>query len=121
MPNVGHRWTSEEEAAALATETYEDFARFYPDISREAYRIRRQTLRRIAREVSGLAPNGSRRCKVCAFLARLLRKDRELWEADLSKPVKRMSHRAVELALRASGVAVDESSIRRHRRNHLGS
>lgn len=63
MPNNGHRWTKDEEAAALAYDSYELFAALYPHITRDAYRIRRQNLRRETTPKSA--------CRVCTLLARL--------------------------------------------------
>lgn len=50
MPNIGHKWTDMEEKAALEATDYEDFRRFFPDITPDAFRIRRQNLRRQLRE-----------------------------------------------------------------------
>ena len=118
MPNTGHTWTEQEEQDAVDLD-WAEFTLRYPGISRDAYRLRRQGLIRAGRTP---APSNTS-CKVCRFLRRLHRHDREAWEDDLSKPVRgkdALSHRAAELALRASGVAVEESSVRRHRRNHIG-
>lgn len=113
MPNTGHIWTDEEEQAAVDLD-WAAFSSRYPGISRDAYRIRRAGALRSGRVVA----KPSTACKVCRFLRRLVGKDRENWETDLKSGAT--SHRAVETALRASGVAVEESSVRRHRRNHIG-
>lgn len=61
MPNTGHIWTEEEESDAVALD-WAQFTALYPTITRDAYRIRRQTIRR-EQPVS--------ECWVCRFLKRL--------------------------------------------------
>lgn len=44
MPNNGHRWTEEEERAAVLFGVYEEFVLLYPNITRDAHRLRRAAL-----------------------------------------------------------------------------
>lgn len=45
MPNVGHRWTEQEERDAVEYQ-WRTFRLYYPFISQDAYRLRRATLLR---------------------------------------------------------------------------
>lgn len=49
MPNSGHRWTEDEERDALEFE-WPVFSSIHPHITRDAWRIRRNSLRRAQRE-----------------------------------------------------------------------
>lgn len=62
MPNVGHRWTEEEERASLEMD-FDEFTSRFPGITRDAYRIRRQTLRREQAQPT--------ECWLCRLLSRL--------------------------------------------------
>jgi hypothetical protein len=110
---VGRRWTPEEEQAALASGSYEEFAAIFPQVSRDAWRIRRGLLSRV-RPLAFVVENPT--CKLCSFLKGLSPSEALIWRTDLAN--SKVSHQAVVDALRAGGNALDEASVRRHRRNH---
>ena len=122
MPNVSHRWTPEEEEAALKFENYEDFKSLFPGISKTAHRIRRQVLLRPSTEAQILHAELVERmptsCKLCAFLRTLSPTYQQAWVSELALPASKISHLAVVAALKDRGVDIEESSVRRHRRNH---
>lgn len=63
---------------------------------------------------------GSSACKVCTFLANLPESESAAeWVTELALPATIVSHTAVMRALRKRGVEVTESSIKRHRSNHV--
>lgn len=53
MANTGHRWTDAEERAAL-TFVYDEFRLIYPDITKDAYRLRRASLLKAKPARSGI-------------------------------------------------------------------
>lgn len=57
-------------------------------------------------------------CRICAYLATLTDNERETWQSELALPVNVIGHTAVVNALRKRGVAVTETSVRRHRTRH---
>lgn len=118
MPNTGHVWTEDEEQSALELE-WDEFSAQHPDISKDAYRIRRQTLRRsnsLHEELVALTVTG---CKVCSFLRTVRPEHAAQWQEEMGHPIQVISHIAVVEALRSRGLSVSETSVRRHRRNHL--
>lgn len=115
MPNSGHKWTEQEEKDALSLD-WSYFNSLYPHITRDAWRIRRNILRRAG--IQAIQVPAPSKCKVCSFIDRLKMTDAIAWLSDLAS--RAVSHRAVEASLRRNGVAVEESSVRRHRRNHMG-
>lgn len=124
MPNAGHRWTPEEEKGAIALD-WDRFRVAFPGITRGAYRIRRKALANafpgaLHDELTAFNPTS---CKVCRFLRSLPAIEADAWREELAKRPKGrdgISHYAVVSALKANGVVIEESSVRRHRRNHLG-
>jgi hypothetical protein len=58
-------------------------------------------------------------CKICTYLDTLPFGEADEWERELSLPVSEIGNMSVVSALRRRGVLVEETSVRRHRRNHL--
>jgi hypothetical protein len=59
-------------------------------------------------------------CKVCVFLSQLSPDLEEEWVRELALPVKEIGNTAIVRALARRGIQIDETSVRRHRRNHYG-
>jgi hypothetical protein len=57
-------------------------------------------------------------CKICTYLDTLSDEDRAEWEKELALPVASIGNMAVVYTLQRRGVFVEETSVRRHRRNH---
>lgn len=58
-------------------------------------------------------------CKLCAFLARQSPADQAEWNEALALPVKVVSNTVVVAALKRRGEDLNETSVRRHRSNHV--
>jgi hypothetical protein len=124
LPNSGHFWTPQEELDAWAVDDYQVFAQLYPHITETAHRIRRGVLARqgwaAASAQSELMARTKVPCKLCGFLRGLPLGEAITWRADLALSAAAVSHIAVVEALSERGVEIDETSVRRHRRNHNG-
>jgi hypothetical protein len=59
-------------------------------------------------------------CRICVFLSTLPTVVRAEWEMELAYPVTDVGNSAVVAALFRRGITIDETSVRRHRRNHSG-
>jgi len=59
-------------------------------------------------------------CKICAYLDGRPIEEVAEWQKALALGVDEVSHVKVVASLKSRGVTVTESSVRRHRRNHLG-
>ena len=57
-------------------------------------------------------------CKICAYLESIDPGTAAEWDVALAKPVTLVGNTSVQMALRKRGVIVEETSVRRHRRNH---
>jgi hypothetical protein len=57
-------------------------------------------------------------CKICTYLESVAPPYAAEWDAALAKPVDVVGNTAIQTALRRRGVIVEETSVRRHRRNH---
>ena len=68
-------------------------------------------------ELHGL-PKGA--CRICQYLQTLTVIQRAEWEMELAHPVTEVGNSKVVDALFRRGIAIDEASVRRHRRNHVG-
>lgn len=58
-------------------------------------------------------------CRICAYLQTLPLADEVEWTRELSLPVTVVGNSKVVEALYRRGVTIDETSVRRHRRNHV--
>ena len=58
-------------------------------------------------------------CRICAYLRTLPIVVSMEWEAELALPVTEVGNSKVVEALFRRGVDIDETSVRRHRRNHV--
>jgi hypothetical protein len=65
-----------------------------------------------------LTQPGRGACRICVFLSTLPAVVAMEWGAELSLPVTEVGNSAVVAALFRRGVVIDETSVRRHRRNH---
>lgn len=72
MPNNGHKWTEQEEQDAVDFPTYEMFRFFNPDITRDAYRIRRGILLREQAAAEAEAEAAPRRSRIRAAIHRIV-------------------------------------------------
>ena len=58
-------------------------------------------------------------CTLCTFLESLVPPKRAEWERELALPPSVIGHSAVAKYLVKIGVSIEESSVRRHRSNHV--
>lgn len=58
-------------------------------------------------------------CKVCAYLATLPAEQATEWQHEMALPISVIRHQAILTALRNRGLELEETSVRRHRRNHV--
>lgn len=119
MPNVGHTWTPEEDAATRNL-SFEQFQYQYPGISRAAYNLRRSRVQTKLHDELVARTKAISRCKVCRFLAGASALDAAEWRNELALDVNTISHVAVTEALRRRDVDISERSVRRHRGGHSG-
>ena len=57
-------------------------------------------------------------CLLCTYIRSLPVGDQAEWHAELARPATVVSHASVLRALEKRGVAITESSVKRHRRHH---